>query len=156
MSWLRNAINSIHLFWIALAVPGLVQTTRYLSGGVYYGEFIHFTGQFSTQLLIVTLAVTPLRRVFSRHRWPSWLMRRRRYLGVATFAYAALHLAAYLEKLWGQGKIAGEAFEPGMLTGWVAMMVFAALALTSNDRSVRFLKTQWKTLHRLVVSVESP
>ena len=150
MGWLKSAFNSIYLFWFVLSVPGLLRTAQYLSGGIYYGEFIHFTGEFSTQLLIITLAVSPLRSMFGGQRWTAWLMERRRYLGVATFGYAVLHLAAYLEKLWGQGKIAGEAMEPGMFTGWIAMAVFAALALTSNDRSVRWLKKRWKSLHRLV------
>lgn len=150
MSRLKNTFNSKYLLWFALPVPGIVCTTEYLSGSIYYGEYLHFTGEFSARLLILTMAITPLRLVFATHRWPVWLMRRRRYLGVATFAYAALHLAAYLAKLGVLGKIAGEALEPGMITGWVAMFVFIALALTSNDRSVGYLKARWKTLHRLV------
>ena len=38
----------------------------------------------------------------------------------------------------------------GMLTGWIAMLIFTALAITSNNTSVRSLGKRWKLLHRLV------
>ena len=150
MNRLKQAFNSKFLLWFVLAVPGLLSTFQYLSGSIYYGEYIHMTGEFSARLMILAMAITPLRMMFPKHRWPIWLIKRRRYFGVATFAYAALHLAAYLVKLGALGKIASEAQEPGMMTGWVAMIVFTALALTSNDRSVRYLGSRWKSLHRLV------
>jgi sulfoxide reductase heme-binding subunit YedZ len=37
-----------------------------------------------------------------------------------------------------------------LLTGWIAFLIFAALAITSNDASVRLLKRGWKKLHMLV------
>ena len=63
-------------------------TVRYMTGGLYYGEFIHATGDFSARLLIITLAVTPLRLMFPKSRWTTWLLQSRRYFGVAAFAYA--------------------------------------------------------------------
>ena len=78
------------------------------------------------------------------------LVRQRRYLGVATFAYAVPHLVAYLAKLADTQRIVSEAIEPGMLAGWIAMLVFTALAATSNNAAVHSLGRRWKTLHRWV------
>lgn len=123
---------------------------QYVTGTLFYGEFIHITGEFSARLLILTLAVTPLRRLLPKQRWTAWLIRQRRYLGVATFAYAVPHLVAYVVRLGDDiPRIVAEGLEPGMLTGWVAMVIFLALAVTSNDTSVRKLGRRWKALHRL-------
>ena len=121
-----------------------------MTGGLYYGEFIHATGDFSARLLIVTLAVTPLRLMFPKARWSIWLLQNRRYFGVATFAYAVPHLLAYLWKLASVAKVLEEGAEAGMWTGWIALIIFLALAITSNNFSTRKLGQRWKTLHRLV------
>jgi sulfoxide reductase heme-binding subunit YedZ len=115
-----------------------------------YGEFIHWSGDISVWLLIATLAIRPLRRALGGPV-SVWLGKRRRDLGVATFGYAAGHLGAYLaRKSPDPGLIWAEGAEPGLLTGWIAFVVLLALALTSNDASVRWLKAGWKRLHLLV------
>ena len=78
-------LSSRYFFWLVLALPAAVQTARYWQGSVFYGEYLHWTGQFAAQLLIVTMAVTPLRLAFPAARWLQWLARRRRYVGVATW-----------------------------------------------------------------------
>jgi len=139
------------ILWAVLALPGAVVAARYVAGGVSYGEVIHATGVWSVQLLIATLALGPLRRVWPRAAWTLWLIRRRRDLGVASFGYALLHLAVYLaRKAELPILIVREGLEPGMAVGWIAFAAFAALTITSNDASVRRLGRGWKTLHRLV------
>jgi sulfoxide reductase heme-binding subunit YedZ len=71
-------------------------------------------------------------------------------MGVASFAYAALHTIAYLEKKWGADLIVTEGLKPGIATGWLALAIYLVLAITSNNRSVRSLGRSWKTLHRSV------
>ncbi len=142
--------NTRYTLWLLLAAPWAVMTVRYVTGGLYYGEFIHATGEFSARLLIVTLAVTPLRLMFPKARWTMWLLQNRRYLGVATFAYAVPHLVAYLWKLADVSKILEEGAEPGMWTGWIALIILLALAITSNIYSTRKLGRRWKILHRFV------
>ncbi len=136
--------------WAVLFVPLLVLCWQYVAGVLFYGEFIHITGDWSARLLILTLLMTPLRRLVPQQRWTAWLVRQRRYLGVAAFAYSVPHLVAYLVKLGDMARILSEGIEPGMLTGWVAMLIFTALAVTSNNTSVRKLGKRWKLLHRLV------
>lgn len=142
--------NIKYALWIVLAIPWLIMTVRYLTGGLYYGEFIHATGEFSARLLIITLAATPLRVMFARSRWTLWLLQNRRYFGVATFAYAVPHLIAYICKLASAARVLEEGLQPGMWTGWIAFIIFLALAGTSNNFSTRKLGPRWKILHRLV------
>ena len=131
-------------------MPGAVTIVRYSTGATFYGEVVHSTGQLSAQLLILTMAVTPLQLMFGRRSWISWLMRRRRYFGVASFGYAALHTVVYLIRTGAFGDILADAVEPGLLTGWIALAIFVPLAVTSNDASVRRLRRLWKRLHRWV------
>jgi sulfoxide reductase heme-binding subunit YedZ len=145
-----GVLASAPALWIVLAAPGVVLLQQYTTGALSYGEFIHWSGDISVWLLIATLAITPLRRVV-RGPVSVWLGARRRDFGVATFAYAAGHLGAYLVRkaadpilIWNEG------IEPGLLTGWIALVMLLLLALTSNDASVRWLKAGWKRLHLLV------
>ncbi len=153
MSNPARKFNTRYALWLLLAAPCAIMTIRYLTGGLYYGEFIHVTGEFSARLLIITLAATPLRLMLPKTQWTIWLLQNRRYFGVAAFAYAVPHLLAYLWKLASLVIVLEEGAEPGMWTGWIAMMIFVALAITSNNYSVRKLGRRWKTLHRLVYAV---
>jgi sulfoxide reductase heme-binding subunit YedZ len=150
MSNPTKKFNLRFVLWLLLASPCVIMIVRYMTGDLYYGEFIHVTGEFSARLLIITLAATPLRLMFPKARWTTWLLQNRRYFGVAAFSYAVPHLLAYLWKLASVAKIIEEGAEPGLWTGWIALVIILALALTSNNASVRKLGQRWKTLHRLV------
>ena len=147
---LRRLIDSPWFLWLLLALPAAVTIFRYSTGATFYGEVVHSTGQLSAQLLILTMAVTPLRLLFGRRGWIRWLIQRRRYFGVASFGYAALHTVVYLIRTGAFGDILAEGAEPGLLTGWIALAIFVPLAVTSNDASVRRLRRLWKRLHRWV------
>lgn len=147
---MRRLLNSPYLFWLVLAAPGVWWLQAYAREILFYGEFVHASGVLSVRLLIVTLALTPLARLFPRAPWLHWLRRRRRYLGVATFAYALLHAAVYLERQQTFDRILEDAMAAAMWTGWVALVVLLVLAATSNDASVRRLGRRWPLLHRAV------
>lgn len=147
---LRRLIDSPYLLWLLLALPGAVIIVRYATGATFYGEVVLATGQLSAELLIATLAVTPLTLIFPGRPLVRWLLRRRRYLGVAAFGYAALHTVVYLLRKGTFGLILAEGAEPGLLTGWIALAIFVPLAITSNDASVKRLRRLWKRLHRWV------
>lgn len=147
---LRRVANSHYSLWLLLALPGVITIVRYVTGETFYGEVVHFTGELSTRLLIVTMAITPLRLMFPARGWVAWLMRRRRYFGVAAFGYAALHTSVYLARTTLPADLLADAVEPGILAGWLAFVIFVPLALTSNDRSVRWLLQRWKCIHRWV------
>lgn len=136
--------------WLILTIPALVISWRYGTGSISYGQVIHQSGNWSVGLLALALVVTPLRRILPNRSWTMALQRLRRAIGVASFAYAALHTAVYLERKWGYGYILEEAKDPALLTGWIALLIFGGLAVTSNNPSVRRLRANWKRLHRLV------
>ena len=147
---LARFLNAPSFVWLVLALPGAVLTYRYASGASFYGEYLHATGELGVRLLILAMAVTPLKLVFAHAGWVAWLARRRRYVGVAAFGYSALHAAAYLERQATFAAIVDDAAELGLMTGWISLVVMLALAVTSNDTSVRLLRTGWKWLHRTV------
>ena len=143
-------IHSYRLLAALLALPWGYLALGYATGRLFYGEMVHASGDYSIWALMLALAVTPLHRLFPRQAWTAWLVPRRRYFGVAAFAYAALHVAVYALRQGGLPKIFADAAEVGLLTGWLAFAIFVPLAVTSNDRSVRRLKRGWKGLHRFV------
>ena len=147
MNWQKAAHWGFRLF---LAVPAALLIYRYASDFIGYGEFLHASGEWSVWFLLATLAVTPVRFLLPHAPLSLWAVRRRRDLGIATFCYAFLHTAAYLERKADLALILREGIEPGLLTGWIAFAVFLPLALTSNNASVRWLRSRWKRLHRLV------
>ena len=147
---LKKIFDSKYLLWAILALPFLWMADGLRDGGLFYGEILHASGEFSARLLLLTLAITPLRLFFADSIWPNWLLQRRRYFGVATFMYAALHTGVYLERKFGSGLILQEAAEFQMWTGWLAMAILVPLAVTSNDATVRRLKRAWKKLHRWI------
>lgn len=146
----KNFLSSKYLLWAVLALPFLGQLNSLRDIDHSYGEILHMSGELSGRLLLVTLAITPLRLYFADSKWPGWLLARRRYFGVAAFMYAALHTAVYLDRKVGSGLVFQEARDFSMWTGWLAMAIFVPLALTSNDASLRWLGQKWKKLHRWI------
>ncbi|MCD1622939.1 sulfite oxidase heme-binding subunit YedZ [Citromicrobium bathyomarinum] len=147
-----SLLRSRPLLCLILALPGAWMLGRWwFTPDAYgYGHIIGDSGDWAAWLLMVTLAVTPLRLAFRRNRFVQYLMRKRRDLGVASFAYAAGHTIIYLWRKSDPAIILDEASTPYVLAGWVALALFLPLAITSNDVSMRMLKRSWKTLHRLV------
>ena len=148
----QGSLNKSGKYWVwaILAVPAIYILVRYLNDSISYGQVIHETGDWSVGFLALALAVTPLRKVLPKARWPRWLLVQRRAFGVASFGYAAFHTVTYLQRKWGYGYILKEGVEPDLLTGWIAMAIFLALAITSNDQAVRALRRNWQRLHRTV------
>jgi sulfoxide reductase heme-binding subunit YedZ len=150
MGIIRSSLNSRYFLWAVLAVPSLIMIRGYLTETIYYGELMHASGEVSARLLITTMAVTPLCLMLPNARWPTWLLRRRRYLGVAAFGYALLHTVFYLQKTAELSKILTESAAFEVWTGWLALLILVLLAATSNDRAVRMLRRAWIDLHRWV------
>jgi sulfoxide reductase heme-binding subunit YedZ len=147
---MQRLLESRPLLWAVLAIPGAWLLVGWMTDAMTYGEVVTDSGRWVAWLLMLTLAVTPLRLIFRKGAWLVWLFRRRRNLGVATFAYAAFHTLVYVARKGDIGLIISEAAEPWLWAGWLALAIFLALALTSNDAAVRALRRWWKRLHRLV------
>lgn len=147
---LAKARDSYLLFAALLAVPWAWLVVAYVTGRTFYGEMVHASGDWAVWALMATLAVSPARKLFPRQAWTAWLLPRRRYLGVASFAYALLHAIVYVLRQGELPRILADAAEAGLLTGWLAFAIFVPLALTSNNAAARRLGRAWKKLHRLV------
>ncbi|MCU0834275.1 MAG: sulfoxide reductase heme-binding subunit YedZ [Chromatiaceae bacterium] len=109
----------------------------------------HTTGEWGLRLLLVTLAVTPLRRLTG---W-AWLLRFRRMLGLFAFFYLSLHLATYLalDQFFDWAAIAEDVRKrPYITAGFTAFVLLVPLAATSTRGMVRRLGRRWQNLHRLI------
>lgn len=143
-------LRSKPLFWLLLAIPAVPMLAAAAQPEVVFEDLLHRSGEWSARLIILALAVTPLARLFPGRPWAGWLLARRRGVGVAAFGYALLHLLFYLLEMQNLRDILAEAGALGIWTGWAALLLMVPLALTSNDRAMRLLKSGWKRLQRLV------
>lgn len=99
------------------------------------------------QLLLATLAMTPLRKMTG---WAGWL-RIRRMLGLFSFFYAVLHVLAFLQFIVGwQDLWASFTRRPYIILGLIAFAGMLPLALTSTKGMMKRLGRRWKPLHRFI------
>lgn len=115
-------------------------------------ELLHELGRWGLKFLILTLAITPLRRWTG---W-AWLLRFRRMLGLFAYFYALLHFSVYA--VLDQGLQAGPIIEdilkrPYITLGVTALVLMTPLAMTSTRSMMRRLGKRWVKLHRLVYVV---
>lgn len=149
MTAIRTILNAPVFFWAILALPSIGMIAGAFSGNSLE-PLLHPTGEFAARFMIIAMILTPLRMLFPSARWIAWLMKRRRYLGVAAFGYAALHTLYYLIDLGSLSAVMADVVKFGIWTGWIAFLIFVPLAVTSNGYSVRAMGSNWKTLQRLV------
>jgi methionine sulfoxide reductase heme-binding subunit len=107
------------------------------------------TGIWALRFLLVTLAITPLRRLTG---W-NVLIQYRRMLGLFAFFYAAVHLFSYMafDRVFEFGEILTDIGKrPFITAGMTAFALMVPLALTSTKGWIRRLGRRWQLLHRLV------
>jgi len=114
-------------------------------------EFVlRSTGTLALVFLILTLAVSPARRLLGL----LWLTKLRRALGLISFAYACLHVSIYVVLDQGLNPLAivGDALtRPFIFFGMAAFGFMVPLAWTSTDAAVRRMGKRWTLLHQKVV-----
>lgn len=173
LAWMaKHHFGKVRLACFVLCLsPALWLAAEWFMGALginVLNRLLHFTGQWSLILLIVTLAITPVRRVsiwvsqviHARYGkrvsdW-NWLIRLRRQLGLFTFFYASLHVSFYAVFDAGFDLTAAwtDVVErPFIGVGLVAFALLVPLALTSNRASIRKLGRQWRTLHMATYAV---
>jgi sulfoxide reductase heme-binding subunit YedZ len=136
--------------WVLLAMPALGMTVDLATStdDRIYHALVHPTGEFAARFVIVSLMATPLMLLFRGWRGPRWLVRNRRYFGVAAFAYAAAHTLFYVIDKGTLAQIVDHATSFDMATGWLAFLIFLPLAATSFDAAVKVMGRWWKPLQR--------
>ncbi|MBV8877766.1 MAG: sulfoxide reductase heme-binding subunit YedZ [Gammaproteobacteria bacterium] len=112
-------------------------------------ELEHECGKTALNLLLLTLAVTPVRQLTGQTQ----LLRLRRMLGLLAFFYVLLHFAIYLVldlELNFRTLGADIAKRPYITIGFTALLMLIPLAVTSTNGMMRRLGRRWQSLHRLV------
>ena len=151
--------------FVACLVPGVrlaIRLWQVLSGAAPDAlgvdptkTLLHETGETALFILLVTLAITPLRRLLKINR----LQLVRRMLGVWSFTYALLHLSTYLvfdQLCYSVGTCQFQAIWEDILkrkfifAGQTAFLILLMLAITSTTGWMRRLRKNWQRLHRLV------
>lgn len=143
------------LFVLALAPLARLVVAAFTGGlGVNPIEFVtRSTGTWTLSLLLITLSVTPLRRITG---W-NWLVRLRRMLGLFAFFYACLHFVTYLwlDQFFDLAAIVKDVVKrPFITVGFSAFLLLIPLAATSTHAMMRRLGGKaWQRLHTLVYAI---
>ncbi|HJS76478.1 MAG TPA: protein-methionine-sulfoxide reductase heme-binding subunit MsrQ [Burkholderiales bacterium] len=143
----------------ALFVAALGPLAKLVAGVLYFpeslganpAEFItRSTGDWTLRFLLITLAVTPVRRLTG---W-NWLLRLRRMLGLYAFFYGVMHASSYagFDQIFDFSEILADiAKRPFITVGFAALLLMGPLAATSTNAMVRRLgAARWQALHRLI------
>ena len=145
--WIHPAV------WALSAVPVVAMIAMYplgMLGANPIRELEHFSGEWTLRLLAGSLAVTPLIKLT---RW-GWLIPERRFLGMAAFYWAIVHLSIYigLDMFFDVNDIVEDVLKHLYITmGMLAFVLLIPLALTSTKASIRrFGGRKWNALHSLV------
>jgi len=110
----------------------------------------HSTGDWTLRFLLVTLAITPLRKLTGQ----PWLIRFRRMLGLFAFFYGCLHFLTYiwLDQAFAIRSMIDDVYKRPFITlGFTAFVLLVPLAVTSTRRMIQRLGgRRWQWLHRLI------
>ena len=115
-------------------------------------DVIHRTGYWALLFVLISLAITPLRRIARFGQ----LVDVRRMIGVGAFAYAFAHILLFVaDQKYDLFKVGSEIVLRLYLTiGFIALMGLAALAITSTDGMVRRLGgKRWQRLHQAIYAI---
>lgn len=140
-----------------ILVPALILAYEAWTGQLGskpWTQAVHDTGTWTIRLLLVTLAVSPLRRILD---WGK-LLSLRRMLGLSVLAYAICHLSLYcIDLAFDWGLIVSEIAKRIYLTiGFIALLGLVALGATSTDGMIRRMGSRnWQRLHNLVYGIAS-
>ena len=140
------------VIFAAALVPAAALTYYAVQGDLTANpiEFVtHFTGDWAIRFLVITLAITPIRRVTG---WNP-IIRLRRMLGLFAFFYATLHFLTWFVLDWffdfrQMAEDIGK--RPFITLGMATFLMLLSLAATSTQGSVRRLGKRWTQLHRLI------
>jgi methionine sulfoxide reductase heme-binding subunit len=114
-------------------------------------EYItHYTGDWTIRFLLITLSITPLRKIFNQPK----LARYRRMLGLFAFFYVCLHFSVWLvlDKFFNWPEMWADILKRRYITvGMLGFAMLIPLAITSTAGWVRRMGfVRWQRLHRLI------
>jgi sulfoxide reductase heme-binding subunit YedZ len=140
----------IYIIGVAPGVYFIMLGIRNELGPEPIAKLEHLLGEFALQMLILGLAITPLRSVLRIN-----LFKFRRAIGLIAFGYVLLHVLTWalldigdLNRIW-----ADIMKRPYITIGMLALLGLIPLALTSNNFAQRRLGARWRQLHRLTYGI---
>jgi sulfoxide reductase heme-binding subunit YedZ len=154
-----NTLQQIRLIWkpvvfLLCLIPAVLIVTDAFEitgrlGANPIEEIQDRLGNWALRFIMITLAVTPLRRLTN---W-KWLSRFRRMLGLFAFFYAFTHFLAWF--VLDQGMLISAILEdiierPFITIGFSAVLILTALAITSLTAIRRRMGRNWQKLHNLI------
>jgi sulfoxide reductase heme-binding subunit YedZ len=137
---------------LLLMLLGLFERAGFGLGANPVEELLHQCGKWGLKFMLLTLAITPLRRWLG---W-AWLIRFRRLLGLFAFFYLLLHFSVYLvldQGLDGSAVLEDIIERPYITLGMTALLMLLPLAATSTRGMQRRLGRRWQKLHRLIYPI---
>jgi sulfoxide reductase heme-binding subunit YedZ len=140
------------IVWIGCLVPAGILAVRAWQGNLTANPLellTNWTGYTTLVLIMVTLAVTPVRRLTG---WNA-VIKLRRLIGLFAFFYACVHFSIYigLDIYFDWPRIAEDILErPYITVGFSAFVLLIPLAVTSTKGWIRRLGKRWTKLHRLI------
>ena len=147
IGWLKVVVFPLCLVPLALLTWNAAQGNL---GANPIETITHSTGDWTIRFLLITLAITPLRK-FTRQ---PWLIRFRRMFGLFAFFYACLHFMTYiwLDQGFDVHSMAKDVYKRPFITiGFTAFMLLVPLAVTSTRKMIQRLSGKnWQWLHRLI------
>ncbi len=156
---LLKSLNNKTIAWIKAVIFVLALIPLFNLGLAAYSDNLganpiekitHSTGYWTLVFLLITLTLTPLRRLLGL----TWLIRLRRMLGLFAFFYGCLHFLTYmvLDQFFDWENIIKDIVKrPYITIGFSALLLMIPLAVTSTDSMIRKLGgKRWRWLHRLV------
>ena len=141
------------LIWVNALVPfGLLgyDAARGQLGANPIEFFLRTTGVLTLTFLLITLSITPLRKLFGMNQ----LIKYRRLLGLFAFFYGVIHLSTYF--IFDRDASVSSTVEDVVkrrfiLFGMTALLLMVPLAVTSTNGMIKRLGgKRWQRLHRLV------
>ena len=136
-------VSLVPLFYLVIGIF----TNNLSANPIEY--ILHSTGFWTLTFLLITLTITPLRKIKKLNR----LIKYRRMLGLFAFFYAFLHFSIYLgiDRFFDWDEIFKDIFErPYITVGFTAFLLLIPLAITSTKKMIRRLGKKWQSLHRLI------
>ena len=112
-------------------------------------EITHHTGEWTLIFIIITLAMSPLKKITKLNIWISF----RRMLGLFVFFYATIHLMTYvvIDYRFDWQQIYNDVLKKKYIfIGFSAWLLLIPLAATSSQKMIKLLKQKWKKLHKLI------
>lgn len=141
------------IVFVLCLTPAVLVTYNFFSGNLSFNpidDVTDITGRWTLRLLLITLAISPLRRITGFNR----LIRFRRMIGLFTFFYVTIHLSMFVvfDFFFDFAAMLRDVpVRPFITAGWTALMCMLPLALTSTKGWIRRLGgRRWQMLHRLI------